>query len=67
MKYFIEITDKNNGLKICLPIPRIKSVSVDLDGNTFVETDVDSDGQPVGIVCNEPYSQIMLKLLRFVL
>lgn len=67
MKYFIEVTDKVTGRKICLPIARIKSVSVDEDGSTFVETDIDGDGTPVGVICQESYSRVKLELLRLMI
>lgn len=67
MDAFIEITEKFNGIKVCLPLKEIKSVSVDKDGNTFIETGKDADGEPTGIYCKDAYSQIMLKLIKFIL
>lgn len=67
MDAFIEITEKFDGIKVCLPIKEIKSVSVDKDGNTFIETGKDADGQPTGVYTQDAYSQIMLKLIRFIL
>lgn len=67
MDTFIEITERFDGLKICLPIREIKSVSTDKSGNTFIETGKDLNGEPVGIYCSDDYSKIMLKLFRFIL
>lgn len=67
MDAFIEITEKFDGIKVCLPLKEIKSVSVDKDGNTFIETGKDANGEPTGVYCKDAYSQIMLKLIKYIL
>ncbi len=64
---FLEVTEKFDDIKVCVPLKNIKSVSSEKDGTCFIETGVDKDGNATGIYCKDPYSQVILKLLKYIL
>ncbi len=67
MDAFLEVTEKIDGIKVCIPVKSIKSVSSDRNGNCFIETGVDKDGNATGIYCKDLYSQVIAKLIKFVI
>lgn len=67
MDCFLEVTEKFEKIKVCVPLKNIKSVSSEKDGTCFIETGTDSEGNSTGIYCDELYSQIVIKLLKFIL
>ncbi len=63
MKGFIEIQSLRDGSKVLLSIGQICTV-VECDYGTFIETDIDGKGRPVGIPVADSYEQIKQKILN---
>ena len=63
MDYFIEVTEKNSGDKILVPVPIIKSVFIDDDGVTVLEMSRRDDCM-TGWKIRETYDEVKCKLTK---
>lgn len=62
MKDFIEVVDKDKQCLVIIPIDRILSVC-DYDGKSaFIEVDIINGDDSIGILTEETYTQIKIKL-----
>ncbi len=66
-KGFVEVTEATTGVKVCLPLNKILSISSCKDGTCFFETGVDNKGNSTGVFTKEYYSDIILRLLKVIL
>ena len=62
MKGFIEVKEKDNGIKILLQLRNILLVSEEEDGTSFIELGLSSSGESIGFYTSESYSSILSKL-----
>ncbi len=62
MKGYIEVTEKESGLRVLYGVNKITAVVTDECGNVFIETGIDGKGNSTGVVVNESYDIIKNKL-----
>lgn len=62
MKNFIEVTNKETGMKVLLPVPKITAVFCDKAGKAFVELGLDEEGKSSGVLVMESYGEIKEKI-----
>ena len=58
MNGFIEVTEKFQKRKITLPVFEIRSLGCCEDGNAFIETGFDNEGDSIGVYTQEPYEKV---------
>ena len=62
MKGFIEVTDKNVGCKMLIPLIDIRSVFESDDGKAFIQMGINNRGESVGIYVQETYYSVVCAL-----
>ena len=66
MKGFIEVTEKEHGVKILIFLNRVISISrSDEDNTAFIELSIDSNGESVGFNTLENYDSVVQKVKDF--
>lgn len=59
MKGFIEVKEKDSGIKVLLSVNKILSISPAKDNSTFIELGMDCNGDSIGFFTCAPYESIV--------
>ena len=62
MKGFIEVTERDGGLRVLCPVSKILSVVEDEDGFVFIETGFDGSAESSGLEVRETFEEVRRKL-----
>ena len=62
MVSFLEVTEKQDNIKVILPLSEIRSITQCNDLSAFIETGLDSKGNSTGFYTKELFAKIKLQL-----
>lgn len=65
MKGFIEVKEKENGVRVLFQIKKIITISENKDGSAFIEFALDCNGESVGFHTCESYEHVVKQIKDF--